>query len=124
MHKHILIAEDETLIANMLALVLKKENIRVTIASNGQEALAVMEKDVPDLLLLDLLMPIMDGHDLMQNMKKKKLQCPVIVVTNVNDQTKCKDSEVKDYFVKSDMDDDGLWATIEKVLFPAFPQPQ
>ena len=122
MHKHILIAEDEHLIANMMAAVLSKASVRVTIANNGKEALQEMQKNVPDLLLLDLLMPVMNGHDLMKAMKKKKLQCPVIVVTNVNETKKCKDFDIKDYFVKSDMDDDALWTVIEKVLFPASPK--
>ncbi len=122
MHKHILIAEDEHLIANMMAAVLSKANVRVTIANNGQEALEVMTKQVPDLLLLDLLMPVMDGLDLMKKMKQKKLQCPVIVVSNVNEKNKCKDFHVTGYFVKSDMDDDALWTVIENILFPASPQ--
>lgn len=122
MHKHIVIAEDEHIIANMMAAVLRKANVRVTIANNGREALSVMEKEEPDLLVLDLLMPVMDGHELMKIMMKKKIQCPVIVVTNVDDQKKCKDFEVTDYFVKSDMDDDALWTVIENVLFPASPQ--
>lgn len=122
MHKHILIAEDEYLIANMMAAVLSKASVRVTIANNGKEALEAMEKKVPDLLVLDLLMPVMDGHSLMKTMKKKKLQCPIIVVTNVNEKEKCKGFDIKDYFVKSDMDDDTLWTVIEKVLFPASPQ--
>lgn len=124
MTKHILIAEDETIIATMMASVLQKKDVRVTVAENGLEALEVMEKGVPDLLLLDLLMPVMSGHELMKSMQKKKLHCPVIVVTNVSAKEQCKEFRVKDYFVKSDMDDDALWTVIQEVLFPVSPQSQ
>ncbi|HLD71514.1 MAG TPA: response regulator, partial [Candidatus Peribacteraceae bacterium] len=115
----ILIAEDETSLADVMEEVLRKNKVRVTVANNGQEALALMEKEVPDVLLLDLLMPVLDGHGVMKAMRRKQLECPVIVVSNVSDQkTKdaCKKFGVKAYFVKSDMDDDDLWTAIEKYL--------
>ncbi len=119
MSKHILIAEDETVIANMMGQVLRNDNVRVTITRNGQETLEVMKKDVPDLLLLDLLLPKLDGYGVMKAMKEKKLDCPVIVVTNVSDKSTrdaCKEFDVKGFFVKSDMDDNALWDMLEKYL--------
>ncbi len=119
MNKHILIAEDDTFLAEMMGKALEQHGMRVTIANDGQEALKAMEKEMPDLLLLDLLMPILDGHGVLKAMKEKNLECLVIVVSNISDKAtrdKCKEFNVKDYFVKSDMDDDALWPAIEKYL--------
>lgn len=124
--KHILIAEDEVSLAGVMGEILGKNNVRVTIAHNGQEALEVMEKELPDVLLLDILMPVMDGHAVMKTMKDKNLDCPVIVVTNLSDpatKNKCRKFHVKDFFVKSDMDDDDLWTAIKKYLHSPSPQP-
>ncbi len=117
--KYVLIAEDAEFIAEIMANIITEHDIRVTVTHNGQEALDAMEKEMPDVLLLDLLMPVLDGQGVMQAMKDKHLQCAVIVVSNISDKmtrNKCKDMGVKDFFVKSDMDDDALWAVVEKYL--------
>ena len=119
MSKHILIAEDDTALAQMMGKVLSKKNVRVTVAYNGQEAVEALEKEVPDLLLLDILMPVLDGHNVMKTMKEKSLDCPVIVLSNLSDKMtrdKCKEMRVENYFVKNDMDDDSLWPAVEKYL--------
>ncbi|OGJ57524.1 hypothetical protein A2881_03710 [Candidatus Peribacteria bacterium RIFCSPHIGHO2_01_FULL_55_13] len=117
--RHVLIAEDAKFIGDIMGKIIRQHGVRVTIARNGQEALEALEKELPDLLLLDLLMPVLDGHGVLLAMKKKKLHCPVIVVSNISDKKtrdKCKGMNVKAYFVKSDMDDDELWHAIEKYL--------
>src|SRR3989344_8154519 len=120
--KHILIAEDEVSLASVMGEVLSKNKDRVTVAHNGKEALEAMEKEVPDVLLLDILMPVLDGHGVMKVMKEKHLQCPVIVISNLDDQmtrNKCREEDnVKAYFVKSDMDDDDLWTALKTYLLP------
>ncbi len=119
MGKHVLIAEDETFLADMMGKILTKYDVRVTITYNGKEALKAMEKELPDLLLLDVLLPELDGYGVMKAMKEKKLECPVIVVSNLSDKatrSKCKEMNVKNYFVKNEMDDDVLWPAIETYL--------
>lgn len=119
MSKHVLIAEDDARLAEMMGKVLNKYNVRVTITYNGQEAVQALEKEVPDLLLLDVLMPVLDGHGVMKAMKEKNMDCPVIVLSNLSDKMtreKCEEMDVKNYFVKNDMDDDDLWPAIEKYL--------
>ncbi len=117
--KHILVAEDDLFLADMMGKALSNYVVRVTVVHNGQEALDVMTTDIPDLLLLDLLMPVLDGHGVMKAMQQKKIDCPIVVVSNISDKMtrqKCKEMNVKDYFVKSDMDDDNLWGAIEKYV--------
>jgi len=119
MGKHVLIAEDDTLLAQMMGRILSKNNVRVTIAYNGQEALEVLEKEVPDVLLLDVLMPVLDGHGVLQAIREKQLGCPVIVLSNLSDRMtkeKCKKMDVQHYFVKNDLDDDSLWPVVEQYL--------
>ncbi len=119
MSKHVLIAEDDTLLADMMGKILSKNNVRVTITYNGQETIEALEKEKPDVLLLDVLMPVLDGHHVLKVMKEKKLDCPIIVLTNLNDamtRKQCREMQVKEYFVKNDMDDDFLWPAVEKYL--------
>lgn len=58
---HVLIVDDETAIRELLADVLSAEGYQVTTASNGSAALALIDGYVPDVILLDLMMPVMDG---------------------------------------------------------------
>ena len=119
MSKHVLIAEDDTLLADMMGKILNKNKVRVTITYNGKETIEALEKEVPDVLLLDVLMPVLDGHGVLKFLKKKNLACPVIVLSNLSDnmtRNKCKEMNVKDFFVKNDIDDDFLWPAVEKYL--------
>ncbi len=114
--KHILVVEDDMFLAEMMGKTLQNQVMRVTIVNNGKQALEAMRKEVPDLVLLDLLMPVLDGHGVLQGMKQNKIRCPVVILSNISDKmtrAKCKEMGVKDYFVKSDMDDDNLWQAVE-----------
>ncbi len=117
--RYLLIAEDDTFLADMMAKQLAKHNALVMTAHNGKEAVEVLKKRLPDLMLLDLLLPGLDGFGVLQAMKDKGLRCPVIIVSNLSDKKskeKCRAFGVKEYFIKSDMDDDALWPAIDKYL--------
>jgi CheY-like chemotaxis protein len=117
--KHVLIAEDDKFLAEIVGKFLITQGLRVTITHNGEEAMQIMEKDTPDILLLDILLPVLDGHSVMKAMKEKNLDCPVIVMSNLSDklvQKQCEDMDVKAYFVKSDLDEDALLPAIQKHL--------
>lgn len=60
--KTILVVEDEQAIAEMLYLTLEEEGYRVVLAKNGREALALMANELPDLVLCDVMMPLLDGR--------------------------------------------------------------
>ncbi|NOS67444.1 MAG: response regulator [Candidatus Peribacteraceae bacterium] len=117
--KHVLVAEDEAFLLEMIRKVLSKHGIRVSTATNGQEAIDIIDKDPPDLLLLDLLMPQVDGFAVLQHRKKEKMKFPVLVCTNLSDKksiVKCSDFDVNEYLIKSDIDDDQIWSAVEKYL--------
>jgi two-component system alkaline phosphatase synthesis response regulator PhoP len=67
--KTILIVEDEQAIAEMLAAILAEVDYRVVLAGDGQEALSRLETTSPDLILSDIMMPIMDGRTLCRRLR-------------------------------------------------------
>ena len=65
----ILVVEDERNIAELVVAVLEYEGYRIITASNGQEALATLETTHPDLILSDVMMPLMDGRELCKRLQ-------------------------------------------------------
>src|SRR5258707_14385833 len=95
--RKILIVEDETLLANALELKFKHENFLVFKAGNGQIGLEMAQANNPDIILLDLMMPIMDGKTMLHNLRQipQFKSVPVVVLTNEGDVESMK--EVKFY---------------------------
>ena len=82
---HILVAEDEDLVAMALAEVLKAEGFRITITHNGQEAIDADALDPADLLVTDMRMPILGGKALIETLRTKRPNLPVIVMTGYSE---------------------------------------
>ncbi len=80
---HVLVADDHTLTVMAVSDMLQSLGCRVTTASNGQEALKKILNDLPDIILLDYNMPVMDGEETLRKLKENPLLChiPVIVAT-------------------------------------------
>lgn len=103
----ILIAEDEPILLKMYKFNFEQEGFEVVTAVNGEEAVAAMDAAQPDGMLLDLLMPKLDGFGVMEHVRAKKYAFPVIVLSNLSqdiDQKKCRELGATDFFIKSDMD--------------------
>lgn len=83
------IVEDDQLIREMYQLALENDGFRVFIASDGEEGLEVIRANKPDIALIDILMPVMDGITLMQKMDEdpELRNIPVIVISNNKDQS-------------------------------------
>lgn len=81
--KTILVIEDESSIAQMLLALLEMEGYRVVTARDGQEGLAVLETLRPDLVLCDLMMPLLDGHGVAQAMRAMEAtrETPLILMS-------------------------------------------
>ncbi len=79
--KKILIVDDEESMRHMLTLILKREGYEVQAAEKGSEALLLVESESFDFILLDVVMPEMDGLDLLQALKKKKVEATVIMMS-------------------------------------------
>ena len=80
---HILIVDDLPRNLQVLALLLDKAGYRVSMAMNGAQALAMVAQDPPDLVLLDVMMPGLDGRDVCRNLKAdpEHMDIPVIFLT-------------------------------------------
>lgn len=76
--KRVLIVDDEQRILKFLGLMLKASGYSVTTAGNGKEGLQIAEKEKPDIILLDIVMPVMDGFEMLQNLRAFS-QTPVII---------------------------------------------
>jgi len=87
MDKRILIVEDSPTQAAELQDVLQEHGYLVTVANNGQEGLAVARKRKPDLIISDIIMPVMDGYEMCQAIKHDEAlgDTPVILLTVLSD---------------------------------------
>jgi two-component system response regulator BaeR len=79
-HKHILIVEDEQKLAELLKEYLEKAGYRATITGRGDQALAQVRKKAPDLMLLDIMLPGMDGMAVCREVRKFS-NLPIIMAT-------------------------------------------
>ncbi len=119
--KLILVAEDDTFYAKIYQSKLTAEGFEVEIASNGDQAIEFIAGRMPDILLLDLIMPEKDGfqtlEELRNNQRTKDLK--VIVLSNLGqeeDIKKAKAYGVLDYIVKTDISIQDLVKVIKDSL--------
>jgi DNA-binding response OmpR family regulator len=112
--KKVLIVEDESTIIKALSSKLESDNLSVLLAVDGEEGLSKALSEHPDLILLDLIMPKMDGLTMLAKLREDKWgkQVPVIILTNLTDaktETEAMKKGVHEYLIKTD------W-TIEDVM--------
>ena len=69
MAKHVLIAEDEPNIVESLSFLLERAGFEVSVESDGREALEAARSRVPDVLILDVMLPSMDGYEILRQLK-------------------------------------------------------
>lgn len=102
----LLIVEDEKPLARVMGLKLNSIGYKTTAVFNGEEAIAALAKQSFDLIILDLLMPKVDGFAVLAHLNKLGIKTPVIVASNLSqneDIEKAKKLGAVDYFVKSDV---------------------
>jgi DNA-binding response OmpR family regulator len=107
LNKKVLVTEDEAPLRNAVSDILTFEGFTVFQAKNGQEGLDIALKEHPDLILLDLMMPVMDGLTMLQKLREDEWgkTAAVILLTNINDPEKvaaATDAGTYDFLVKSD----------------------
>jgi len=88
MSKNILIADDSTTILKILSLVLRFKGHKTKVVGNGEEALLALEKEKFDMAIIDLMMPVMDGCELLSKVKNndKLKNIPALVLTDANNK--------------------------------------
>lgn len=115
--KHIVLIEDDEYINRAYSSGLTRAGFVVHEAFDGEEGLKLLEHQKPDLVVLDLIMPIMTGFDVLQALQKKKLlpNTPIIVLSNLGqdeDIKQAKELGATDYLVKSNF---SMNEVIEKI---------
>lgn len=120
--KIILLVDDDPLIIRMYEAHFKREGFRVLTASNGEEALVQIAKERPDIILLDVMMPKMNGVETLKKLKSDDHTSgiPVIMLTNLGDKEEdvegAKKLGARDYLVKSEVQLKELSAKVKEIL--------
>jgi two-component system, OmpR family, alkaline phosphatase synthesis response regulator PhoP len=117
--KSILIVEDDSMLLKIIAERLSTEGFIVHQAKDGEEGLAQALKHYPDLILLDVLMPKMDGVTMLKKLRedKKSVATPVILLTNVSYGDQIDEAMrhgVQDFLIKTNWTLDDV---VEKIKF-------
>jgi DNA-binding response OmpR family regulator len=115
--QQILLAEDDRFLRKAAETMLKRHGYEVATAADGEEALRLARSEPPGLMLLDLIMPKMQGFDVLQALKSspETAGIPVIVLSNLgqdSDVALARERGALDYFVKSNI---SLEALVERV---------
>ncbi len=115
----LLIVDDEKLIRLNLRAMLEDLDYRVTEAANGREGLDAFDRERPDLVLADLMMPVMDGLSMIAALREKSPETPVIVISGIGTVREAVDSlrlGAWDYLIKPVPDAERLDIIIHRVL--------
>lgn len=106
--KKILIIEDEQTLRDLYIQILKADGYIVESATDGDEGYKLLSKNTYDLILLDIILPKMDGLQILEKLKQegKKIAGAVVLLTNLSQDlviSKAKEYGVRGYMVKSDL---------------------
>lgn len=121
-NQKILIIEDDKFFRELISKKLQKENFDVVTANDSKEAFAYLESNLPDLIVLDLILPGLDGYEILSIIKKDKRTSaiPVIVLSNLGQQEeidKAKSLGVIDFMVKVNFTLEEIAGRIKHALF-------
>jgi DNA-binding NtrC family response regulator len=114
----IMVVDDEVDFNYMMSYWLKAKGYNVISKSNGVEALEVIKKNPPDMVFLDIAMPLMDGLDTLKKMREINKDLPVIMITAFGTQERmdaCQKLGVSGFFAKEE-NFDSLLNIIDTVL--------
>lgn len=107
--KKILIIEDEEILADLLQKKLIQAGYSVLVAVDGVEGMKEVKKDIPDLILLDIIMPKMGGFEVMRELQKEKKfsKIPIIIISNSGQPVELDLAQklgATDWLIKTDFD--------------------
>lgn len=117
----ILIVEDDTVISAMYKSKFEADGFEILIAADGADGLELAKKEKPNIIMMDIIMPRMDGFSVLTKLKKigQTKNIPVIMLTNLGtdeDKDKAKDLGVVDYLVKAQLTPAQISEKIKKYL--------
>jgi DNA-binding response OmpR family regulator len=117
--KKILIVEDETFLIEMYKTKFEIENFQVISAISSEQAINILKNDIPDLILLDILLPRKSGITFLREIRqiRKVSKVPVIVFSNYDDSETRKEAKqlgVEDYLIKTEFTPNQLLIKIKR----------
>lgn len=117
----ILLVEDDSFISELYSAKFTKNGYGMEIAQNGEEALEILKKDKPDVILLDIVMPKVDGFEFLEQIKKDEslASIPVIILTNLSDEqniNRAMSLGANSYIIKSHFTPAEVVRRVEEVL--------
>lgn len=120
-NKKIIIAEDEPILIEMYKLYFERAGYEVLKANNGRECIDFVKKEKPDIILLDILMPRVDGWEVLKQLKTdpETKQIPILVFSNLGQTQEIQkglDLGADDYVVKSNMTPKELLEKVEGMI--------
>jgi DNA-binding response OmpR family regulator len=121
MAKTILIIEDDKFLRELIAQKLLKENYEISEAVDGEEGIKKIREEKPDLILLDLILPGIDGFEVLSRMKSSEeiSSIPVIILSNLGqkeDVERGLNLGAKDYLIKAHFTPGEIIEKIKKIL--------
>jgi len=116
--KKVMIIEDDKFLSSLLKARLEKESFTVLQAFDGDEALKMLKTEVPSLIILDLIMPKINGFEVLQTISVSPQldKVPVVILSNLaqdSDIQKAHDLGAKEYFIKVKVSIDDLVGRIK-----------
>ncbi|MBP9773039.1 MAG: response regulator [Candidatus Peribacteraceae bacterium] len=115
----VFLAEDEPLLREMMEMELREAGMTVHALRNGAELLELLSTKQPSIILLDLLMPVMDGYAVLQQLQQRKTTTPIVVLSNISDpaeEQKCLSLGACDFLIKSHLDSTELGNIVLKYV--------
>ena len=116
--KKILVVDDEQQLALAIKIRLQSRGYQVVLASDGKQAIELMQEEHPDLVILDVLMPVMDGYSCLREMNTRfgRSKTPVIILTARDRMKDLFELEgIEDYVIKP-FDHEDLLVRIERAF--------
>jgi CheY-like chemotaxis protein len=115
----VLVVDDEPDIRLTVSAMLEAEGYEVVQATNGAEALVLMEAKVPDLVLLDMRMPILDGWGFASEVRRRGYAVPIVVMTAARDAARWASDIAASSFIAKPFGFDDLISAVEQARPPA-----
>lgn len=116
--KSILIVDDEISSTEVLALILREEGFRVTVASNGRQALDRLDEAAPDLIITDYMMPVMNGVEMSKAVRGREryARLPILMMSGVSEAALRSHGDSYDRFLRKPFDMDALLDAVQALL--------
>jgi CheY-like chemotaxis protein len=117
--RRILFIDDDFAVAEVTQMVLEHEGFSVSIAVNGEDALRAAETEVPDLIITDYMMPIMNGGELVRRVRASaRLSAVPIIMATANEPSEIPEVPMCNYVLRKPITLRKLLGAIQRVLAP------